>query len=225
MLESLDQALFLWCGVQQAGVPEGREFGVLQPVLMFGADCVQDLPAGKDIGPYNDATYKSQPYWYMSAQHVYPDHLSPSGFKCTTGPILKVIPGEVLESSITYDELTAAMTVQVSTQDGRESSTLVVAHPKDDPTLTWRQFIGSDHLYFNAMGEVPNPDPSRPLPAELLNGWSVTAMLEPSSTLSPLAPESWQLRGDPCHALAIECVHDPSRLESLCTWSKRADAR
>lgn len=38
------QSIFFWCGVQQdSGIDEHRDtsFGVLQPVLMFGPDCVE----------------------------------------------------------------------------------------------------------------------------------------------------------------------------------------
>jgi len=219
-LESRNQALYLWCGVQQAGVPEGQEFGVLQPVLMFGADCVQDLPEGKNFGPENDRTYLSRPYWYTSAQYVYPDAASPTGFKCTSGSVFAVAPGEILNSAITYDESADTMTVRVSASDGRTSNP-IVKHPKDNSRSSWRQFVGGDHLFFNAVLEVPNPMPRRPLPEEVLRGWRLTAAVETLSALPQLKPEAWQLVGDPRHALSIQCAHDSSRLESVCTWSNR----
>jgi len=218
VLEFPEDARFLWCGVQQDGVPEGQEFGVLQPVLMFGADCIQRLPEGQRFGPGNDPTYESRPYWYVSAQYVYPDS-SPTHFKCTTGPVFKVNPGETLSSVITYDPTSDTMTVWVSARSGH--STLVVKHPKDDPSLFWRQFVGGDHLFFNAVLEVPQPIPRDALPPEVLQGWPITARVEALPGLPQILPEAWQLLGDTCNTLDVDCVHDSAHLESVCTWSTR----
>lgn len=219
VLERPDDARFLWCGIQQNGVPPGQEFGVLQPVLMFGADCIQNLPEGQSFGPGNDPTYESNPYWYVSAQYVYPDSSSPTGFKCTTGPVFKVNPGETLNSAITYDPAADTMTVSVTAMNS--SSSLVVEHPKDDRNQSWGQFVGGDHLFFNAVVEVPQPLPTDGLPIEIVQGWPVTARFEPLPSSPPIQTEAWQLLGDSCNTLDVDCVHDPASLESVCTWSKR----
>lgn len=212
---SLDSR-FLWCGVQQNGVPAGQ-FGVLQPVLMFGRDCIEPLlPKGQKIGPDNDPSYARSPYWYVSAQYVYPDPSSPKRFRCTTGPAFKVNPGETLNSAITYDPTADTMTVSVSA--GSDHSSLVVKHPKDDLSLSWRQFVGGNHFFFNAVIEVPQPLPRDALPTEILKGWTITARVEPLPGLPQLPPNAWEFWADPCNTLDVECVYDSARLESVCTW-------
>jgi hypothetical protein len=140
------QSVFPWCGVQQTtGVtPSGdHSFGVLQPVLMFGDDCVSSTIG---LGPAGDPTYSEHPYWYYSAQYVYPDPVGSTSHTCVTGPGYKASPGDVLLSTITYDPTTTSMTVSVSQQDGSGLSTYVAANPWLDAQQSWSNYLSQSQL-------------------------------------------------------------------------------
>jgi len=140
------QSIFPWCGVQQTtGVtPSGdHSFGVLQPVLMFGDDCVSDTIG---LGPASDPTYEQHPYWYYSAQYVYPDPVGSTTHTCVTGAGFKASPGDVLLSTITYDPATAAITVTMSQQDGSGLSTYVAANPWLDAQQSWSDYLSQSQL-------------------------------------------------------------------------------
>jgi hypothetical protein len=59
---SAEQSVFLWFGVEL----RGGDFGVLQPVLMFGPCCC----AKEGVGAHADPEYSNEPYWYFSSQYV-----------------------------------------------------------------------------------------------------------------------------------------------------------
>jgi hypothetical protein len=215
------QSIYLWCGVQQAsGVAEKKDFGVLQPVLMFGPDCVQSLPPGKDFGPDNDPDYQSKPYWYYSAQYVYPDPTDPDGYRCTSGEVVKAIPGEILVSTMTYDIAADAMTVRISSSSGGRASSLTALHPRDDRSKSWRRFMGRSEILLEGALEIPNPDAKQPMPPEIFRGFLVKAKVTPSPQFPFLGATPWQMNPNPENTLSVRCVHNASILGSDCTWSR-----
>lgn len=216
------QSIFLWCGVQQSSgvTPTGdSSFGVLQPVLMFGPDCVQYLPPGKGIGPGKDPTYDSDPYWYVSAQYIYPDPVGSTTYTCTTGPVYKVAPGNTLVSRMQYDFEDDSMEVAVTVLDGNvelQTSSLTVDHPWNDPGQSWSQFIGGNSFIMEAVSEVYHLDPSRQWP---LGDWEVTAFAEPLPDYPFQSNEQWALapwnNGPP----PVTCSTESGGDTSLCTWA------
>jgi hypothetical protein len=220
------QSIYLWCGVQQdSGIGEDRDtsFGVLQPVLMFGPDCVQDLLEGRDFGPDNDPTYTQSPYWYYSAQYIYPDPVgvTPKKYKCTTGRLFKANPGEILVSTMVYDFARDTMAVKIATRSGSNMSSLTVAHPWNNPRRTWRGFMGKNRqIVLEGALEIPEPDPTSPMPPEILQGWRLKAVVTPSSRL-PFTGNEWQLVPNPQNTLAVKCGYDAAIRGSDCTWSRK----
>lgn len=218
------QSIFLWCGVQQAsGVAQRADFGVLQPVLMFGPDCIQDLPPGEKFGPGNDPSYEKSPYWYYSAQYVFPDVKSPKnpdGYTCTSGPVFKASPGEILVSTMTYDAAADAWTVQIGTRGNPTASSLTVEHPKNNPSKPWREFIGKNEILLVGALEIPHPDANTPVPPELLDGWLLKAKVTSLPQFPLAGTDAWKLEPNGDNALAVNCLHDPTTLRSDCTWRK-----
>jgi hypothetical protein len=215
------QSIYLWCGVQQSsGVTEKKDFGVLQPVLMFGPDCIQDLPEGQRFGPDNDSTYERSPYWYYSAQYIYPDPSSPGGYKCTTGPVFMARPGEILVSSMAYDARVDVMTVRISTSSGSRVSSLTVRHPKDNQSLRWKSFLGRREILLEGALEIPNPDPKHPMPPEIFTGWKLKAQVTSLPQFPLAGTGAWQLKANQDNTLSVRCAHHRSNLGSDCTWSR-----
>ncbi len=203
------QSIFPWCGIQQSSgvTPSGdSSFGVLQPVLMFGDDCVSGQP-GFGLGPAGDPHYQQDPYWYYSAQYVYPDPVGSTSHTCTTAQGFKAEPGDILVSTMTYDPTSDTMTVAVSQQDGSGLSTDVVAHPWLDPTKSWSPLIGQTVLEvsieaWNYTG--PASWPAAP------SSWPVTMTYEGAFPLQ-FAPKPRQAGLPP-----VQCT-DPSVSESTAT--------
>lgn len=139
-----DQSVFLWCGIQQAGEVDGSSsFGVIQPVVMYGPDCTS---ATIGLGPEADPGYRAAPYWYYSAQYVYPT--SGGATVCASSPQgFRAEPGDVLVSTFTYDPGTDAVTVAIAQLDGSGESTFVATHPQMDPALSWAPLVG--HMRLN----------------------------------------------------------------------------
>lgn len=218
----LGQSFFLWCGAQQAWA-DGTDFGVLQPVLMFGPDCVEDDNqwAHKNLGPSGDSSYSKAPYWYFSAQYVYPKPSDPQDYECKTGEIFKAVPGELLLSTISYDPAADAMTVQMSDPGRTRLSTLTVQHPFDDPNSSWKTLTGGDDIALVGSIEIPCPNRWLPVPREILQGWTVSAKLTASPKFPALPETAWKLTPKPDSSLAISCTYDPSTLGSECVWAKR----
>ena len=210
------QAIYLWCGVQ-----EKTDFGVLQPVLMFGPDCVQKLPEGEKSGPDNDPDYNRNPYWYYSAQYVFPDPPSPDGYKCTTGTVLKAVPGETLVSIMAYDAAKDEMTVRISRPDGSGESSLTVKHPKGDPSKHWSDFIGMDEIRLVGALEIPHPETKPPVPPEILKGFLLKATVTPLPSFPIAGTHAWQLEPNEANTLSVDCTHNASTLGSDCIWKKR----
>jgi hypothetical protein len=184
------QSIFPWCGVQQTtGVtPSGdSSFGVLQPVLMFGDDCVSKTLG---LGPASDPTYQEHPYWYYSAQYVYPDPVGSTTHTCVTGPGYKASPGDVLLSTIAYDPTTTTMTVSVSQQDGSGLSTYVAANPWLDTQQNWSNYLSESQL------EVS------------IEAWNASG---PASW--PAAPASWPVTMTYEGAFAAEFAPEPKTVD------------
>ncbi len=210
------QSIFLWCGVQQSsGITdtEDRSFGVLQPVLMFGPDCVHFIS--------DEKSYESHPFWYYSAQYVYPNPVPRKKYKCTTGRIFTAQPGDVLLSSIRYNPLDDSMTVQVSRRDGSGASTLKVAHPWDKRQRSWREFIGKGFFKLEGALEVDHLDDVAMLPSELLTGWNLRASIVRLSPHPFTNDEQWQLKPHPDNLLSVECTHQTPSYESRCVWKEK----
>ena len=213
------QSLFLWCGVQQSSgvTPSGdTSFGVLQPVLMFGPDCVQDLPQGQSFGPGNDPNYENAPYWYISAQYVYPNPIGSADYQCTSGPVFKASPGDTLFSSFTYDEANETMTVAVTCQESGENSSLTVANPWDESSQSWSQFIGGDAIIMEAVIEIWNLTAPNQWPP---GTWQVKTDITPLTSHSFSNNEQWQMvpwnNGPP----PVTCgEYTPASFSSNCTW-------
>lgn len=215
------QSIFLWCGVQQSSgvTPTGdTSFGVLQPVLMFGPDCVQELPPGKGFGPGQDPTYDTDPYWYVSAQYVYPNPIGSTTYTCTTGPVYKIAAGNSVISRIEYDSANDSMAVIVTVLDGHvtlHTSSLTVAHPWNDSGQAWSQFLGTTSFTMEAASEVYNLDPGSQWP---LGDWEVTAFAEPSPDHPFESSKQWALspwnNGPP----PLTCSTEGGDT-SNCTWA------
>ena len=215
------QDIYFWCGVQQSrGVEEKKDFGVLQPVLMFGRDCIQDLPEGAKFGPDNDPDYDRTPYWYYSAQYVFPDPPSPNGYKCTTGTVFKAVPGETLISTMSYDAAKDEMTVRISRRDGSDASNLTVKHPKDDRGKRWSRFIGRDEILLVGALEIPHPEASTVVPPEILKGFPLKARVTSLPRFPLAGTNAWQFEPDGGNTLSVGCKHDSSTLESDCLWKQ-----
>lgn len=216
------QSIFFWCGVQQAsGIGEHSDtsFGVLQPVLMFGPDCVEEADREKKIGPRHDASYPSNPYWYYSAQYIYPNPVGSKDYKCTTGRLFKATPGEILISTMTYNPVADVMTVRMETSRGSGVSVLTVAHPWNERSRSWKEFIGQDQIILEAALEIPHPEPPPPISPEFFSGLLVKA----SVTASPRYPfngDEWQLIPHSANALSVSCNYRAASLSSDCTWSR-----
>jgi hypothetical protein len=213
------QSVFLWCGVQQASgvTPSGdSSFGVLQPVLMFGPDCVQDLPEGAGFGPGNDPTYDANPYWYYSSQYVYPSPKGSVDYQCTSGTVFKAAAGDVLVSTFTISANGA--TVSMVGPNGAGNSTLSSASPWDQTGQSWGQFLGSgDQIIVEAAVEAWNVTSTSQWPPALLSGWSVASSISPPSGLSDA---EWELEPWNNGSLKVSCSHAPSSDGSSCTWSQ-----
>ena len=214
------QSLFLWCGVQQSSgvTPTGdTSFGVLQPVLMFGPDCVQELAQGQGFGPGNDPNYESDPYWYVSAQYVYPSPIGSTDYRCTSGPVFKVNPGDTLISSFTYETANQTMTVAVSCPESGNSSSLTVANPWDESSQSWSQFIGGDAFILEAAIEIWNLTAPDQWPS---GTWQVTTNITQLSSNPFSNDDQWQLvpwnNGPP----QVTCgEYNPATFSSNCTWT------
>jgi hypothetical protein len=222
------QSIFLWCGVQQAsGISEteDKSFGVLQPVLMFGPDCVEDSLEGRkaQVGPSHDQTYKRNPYWYYSAQYVYPQPFGSKNYKCTTGPLFKAVPGEILVSSITYNPGDDSMIVTISAKNGSRTSVLKVAHPLDNYRWSWNQFVtlGGDQVVLEGALEVPNPVTLSMLPTEILSGWYLRASVKLLTTLPLTSDDQWQLLPNSANLLSVKCDYQSATHESNCVWAQQ----
>jgi hypothetical protein len=200
------------------------DFGVLQPVLMFGPDCVQDLRDGNGKkfgpGPGHDPDYVRNPYWYYSAQYVFPDPPSPNGYKCTTGTVFKAVPGEILISTMSYNATRDEMTVRISRPDGSGASSLTVKHPKDDLSKHWRDFIGRNHIRLVGALEIPHPEATTPVPPEILRGFPLKARVTPLPGFPLAGTQAWQLEPNEANTLSVSCMHDASTLGSDCTWKQ-----
>lgn len=211
-----EQSIFLWCGVQQSdGVTTSADtsFGVLQPVLMFGSDCVQDLPPGQIFGPGNDPNYESDPYWYWSAQYVYPAPLGSRVYQCTTGPVFKAQPGDVLNSRLSYNDAADSMIVQMT--DGSRNSTLTVNNPWDMNTEGWAQFIGGDAIVMEGMIEVWNLQNSSQWPT---GQWVIQAETTALISFSFGNDMQWKLIPLDDGALSVTCTYSTVAI-SICTWT------
>ncbi len=208
------QSVFPWCGVgQSSGVsPTGdTSFGILQPVLMYGGDCVSGMP-GVPMGYPADPSYSANPYWYYSAQYVYPQPVGSLDYTCTTGTGFRAEPGDVLVSTFTFDHTADTMTVQVAKEGGSDSSTLTVDHPWDDPASSWATFEGQFTLQI-AIEEwsVSLPDGFPASPAL----WPV-AMTYEGTMAAQFHVESWA-NGKPvvtCDEPAI----DGEQASTICTY-------
>ena len=216
------QSVFLWCGVQQASgvTPTGdTSFGVLQPVLMFGPDCIQDLPEGQGFGPGNDPSYDQSPYWYYSSQYVYPNPRGSTDYTCTSAQVFKASPGDTLTSIFTYDPSSGTMTVEITSASGTGTSTLTVANPWDDATQAWSQFIGGDQIVLEAAVETWSLTQPSQWPPALLSGWTTTATVAPPAG-GTLSSSQWQLAPWNNGSLSVTCDHEDANLESTCTWKQ-----
>ena len=213
------QSVFLWCGVQQAsGVSSmgDTSFGVLQPVLMFGPDCVQALPEGAGFGPGNDPTYDANPYWYYSSQYVYPSPRGSLTYQCTSGPVFKASPGDVLVSTFTMTASGATVSIVGPNQTG--NSTLSAASPWNEAGQSWSQFLGSaDQVLVEAAVEVWSIHGASDWPAAFTSGWSVAASITPASGLST---GQWQLVPWNNGSLKVACSNDAATYGSNCTWTQ-----
>ena len=213
------QSVFLWCGVQQASgvTPTGdTSFGVLQPVLMYGPDCVQALPEGAGFGPGNDPAYDAHPYWYYSSQYVYPSPRGSTNYQCTSGPVFKASPGDVLVSTFTMTA--SGATVAMAQQNGAGQSSLTAASPWDDSGQSWSQFLGSnDQIIVEAAVEVWDLDSPSGWPKAFQSGWSVSASISPASGLTT---NQWQLPPWNNGSLKVACSHDAATYGSTCTWTE-----
>lgn len=213
------QSVFLWCGVQQASgvTPTGdTSFGVLQPVLMFGPDCIQALSVGAGIGPGNDPTYDAHPYWYYSSQYVYPSPPGGTSYACTSGPVFKASPGDVLVSTFTISA--SGATVAMAQQNGTGQSTLSAASPWDQAAQSWSQFLGSNNqIVVEAAVEVWDLDSPSGWPKAFQSGWSVSASFSPASGLTT---NQWQLAPWNNGILKVACSHDAATYGSTCTWTE-----
>ncbi len=218
------QSVFLWCGVQQASgvTPSGdSSFGVLQPVLMFGPDCIQELPQGQGFGPGNDPSYDGAPYWYYSAQYVFPNPKGSTDYQCTSGTVFKAVPGTLLVSAFTYDPTSDSMTVRMSTSSGNNLSTLTVPNPWDDSTQAWSQFLGSaKQIVLEGAVETWNLTESSQWPAQLLSGWTVNSAAQPLASSPFTNNDQWQLSPWDNGSLKVSCSHQSAGQASTCTWSK-----
>jgi hypothetical protein len=209
-----EQALFLWCGVQPSTNRE-PSFGVLQPVLAFGSACVLSLPEGEALGPGNDPTYESNPYWYYSAMYVFPNPQEDFGWQCTSGPVFKARPGDVLVSTLTL--AASGATVSIAAPDGTRKSTLSVAGPRAGSETSWGPLLGSDKISFVAFSEWLDPSESSEYPEALLNGWSMEASILPANILTH---DQWQLAPRNNPSLTVSCSYDASKYGSTCTWAR-----
>jgi hypothetical protein len=180
---------------------------------MFGPDCVHFIA--------DEKSYERHPFWYYSAQYVYPNPVPLKKYKCTTGRIFTAQPGEVLLSSIWYNPLDDSMTVQVSRRDGSGASTLKVAHPWDKRRRSWREFVGNEFFRLEGALEVDHLDDVAMLPSELRTGWYLRASIVRLSPHPFTSDEQWQLKPHPDNLLSVECTHQASSYESRCVWKEK----
>jgi hypothetical protein len=214
------QSIFPWCGVQQTtGVtPSGdNSFGVLQPVLMFGDDCVSKTIG---LGPAGDPTYEQHPYWYYSAQYVYPDPVGSTEHTCVTGSGSKASPGDVLVSTITYDPTTTTMTVTVSQQDGSGPSTYVAANPWLDAQQSWSSYLSQSQLEvsieaWNASGSASWPATPASWPVTMTYEGAFPAEFAPKPKTVDVVPVTC---GEPSlsdGSATVVCTYDLAATQSL----------
>ena len=146
------QSVFLWFGVEWLG----GDYGVLQPVLMFGPDCC----AKNGVGPGEDPDYSTDPYWYLSAQYVFPEVDGGAYFcECAEGnQTFRVRPGDIVNSTMKFDKVQDTWMVFTSasslTAPFRQSSTLLVEHPLNDPSLSFNQLQREHETWGMAVVEV-----------------------------------------------------------------------
>lgn len=119
-------------------------YGVLQPVLIFGGDVVTD-PNGK-IGSIEGLNYYRDPYWYWSAQYFI------TSKNYLSGPMYKAEPGDELNSCLEFDPANDAWKVSMS--NGKETSTIVVKHPNNNPELSWSTIMQKHFVSYQAVIET-----------------------------------------------------------------------
>lgn len=126
------QNVYLWCGVE----PGGHNVGVLQPVLMYGPDCNSQ----NGIGYPSDRNYSAHPYWYFSAQYVFPKYMTKNCCVCETGPVFKASPGDLLISGMQFVRESSTWLVSMMNTVTGDWSILTVAHPYMNKSLHWKDF-------------------------------------------------------------------------------------
>jgi len=132
-----NQSIFLWFGIE----PQGYNLGVLQPVLMYGPDCASK----NGIGYPSDPNYSKNPYWYWSAQYVFPNETTGLCCVCAGGAVYKTSPGNTLLSTLTYD-LAKGWIVSMQDLQSNQISTLVTL-PFMDPSNSWQNYSAKTYSY------------------------------------------------------------------------------
>lgn len=153
------QSVFLWYGVQFSG----GDYGVLQPVLMYGPVCC----AKGGVGAGSDPNYDANPYWYWSSQYVYPDGTGSYQCDCPSSP-RRAEPGHTISTHI-YLGTDGTWTTYAKNEDTGEEDWVTVAHPKMDDSLSWSALTP----YPLIIQETYNVNSVDKLPGDA--AWSITA--------------------------------------------------
>ena len=222
---SAEQSVFLWFGVEWTG----GDYGVLQPVLMFGPDCC----AKDGVGPGADPKYSRNPYWYFSSQYVFPN-VSSGLYVCDCPDdyqTFRVDVGDVINSTMSFDAVADAWTVY-SASSGQES-VLLVEHPFNDPSQSWNELQRETTTWGMAVVEtylIDKPEQQMPQDAWITAGVVRPPGKGPNGGLRPLEPPDWAPRpNENCNATCEEgtefCSFDLTQWQVTVTSSSPTHRR
>jgi hypothetical protein len=154
------QSIFVWCGVEPGHSNGAIDYGVLQPEMDYGMNCMPGTRPFDGVGPGADPGYYFHPYWYWSAQYVYPKSHDVAvyvqedvrgGYNCHSGKLYKAKAGQRLITNITYDSSTDAWLTSIYCPDTGEISVFNASHPFMDRRFSWREVMqkgGVTALFF-----------------------------------------------------------------------------
>lgn len=190
------QSVFLWCGVE----PNGYDVGVLQPVLMYGPCC----NSGNGVGDPSDPDYSENPYWYFSAQYVFPNYTTKNCCVCKTGQVFKASPGDLLLSTIEFQEETSTWLVQGMNMMTKNLSVLAVAHPFLNESLQWKDY-SNDFASFVDVETYTITNVSAEMPPE--ENWTVNAAFyDAKGNLIPISKSDWDYNMGPHKQPVVNCT-------------------
>ena len=192
------QEVFLWCGVE----PGGYDVGVLQPVLMYGPDC----NSKNGVGYPSDRHYSSHPYWYFSAQYVFPKYKTKKCCHCETGKVFKASPGDFLISVMDFDRENSMWMISMKNAATGDLSVLKVFHPYMNKSLHWKDF-SYHYLSFVDVETYEISNISEEMPHD--SQWYVVVkMYDDRGKIIHLTSKDWKYHVKPHKEPVVHCTAD-----------------